>query len=420
MKKKIMTLLLAFQAILILTGIGSLAQTGHEWPCFHGSDRTNKSTETGLSQEWSAAGPKLLLTIQGLGEGYSSVSVAGGMIFTAGVEDNIPYVFAFDINGKPVWKKPAGGKWSTTASWASSYTGPRCTPTYDEGIIYFLGEMGLLSAFDAKTGKEKWQIDLPAVFEASPTEYGYAESVMIDGDFLYVRPVGKKGHQVCLDKSTGKLIWANTQIPGVESYTSPVIASHGGYKQLLGGSSVCYYGVDSKTGKLLWTIDVVNQQACNISDPVFHNGHIFISSGYGFGSMLYKLNVSGSQIRPEKVWQSKLMDNHHGGLIFHNGYIYGSGSRARGWYCLDFMTGEQKWKAGNDEGSVTFAEGMLYALDQKGTMRLVRATPDKYEVKGEFRIPSGGTGMYWAHPVVCDKRLYGRHADKRFVYDISR
>jgi len=420
MKKRTITSLLAIQAILVFTGNCSLAQTRYEWPCFHGPDRTNKSTETGLLQKWPAGGPELILTIQGLGEGYSSVSVAGGMIFTAGVENNIPYVFAFDLNGKPVWKKPAGGKWSTTASWASSYTGPRCTPTYDNGIIYFLGEMGLLTALDAKTGKEKWQIDLPVAFEASPTEYGYAESVMIDGEFLYVRPVGKKGHQVCLDKSTGKLIWANTRIPGVESYTSPVIANHGGYKMLLGGSSVCYYGVDSKTGKLLWTIDVVNQQACNISDPVFHNGHIFISSGYGFGSMLWKLSVTGSQIRPEKVWQSTLMDNHHGGLIFHNGYIYGSGSRTRGWYCLDFMTGEQKWKAGNDEGSITFAEGMLYALDQKGTMRLVRATPDRYEVNGEFRLPSGGTGMYWAHPVVCDKRLYVRHAGKIFVYDISR
>ncbi len=125
-----------------------------------------------------------------------------------------------------------------------------------------------LDGFGSKPGRE--MADRPPVaFEASPTEYGYAESVMIDGEFLYVRPVGKKGHQVCLDKSTGKLIWANTRIPGVESYTSPVIANHGGYKMLLGGSSVCYYGVDSKTGKLLWTIDVVNQQACNISDPVF-------------------------------------------------------------------------------------------------------------------------------------------------------
>jgi outer membrane protein assembly factor BamB len=88
--------------------------------------------------------------------------------------------------------------------------------------------------------------------------------------------------------------------------------------------------------------------------------------------MLYKLNVAGTEVKPEKVWESKLMDNHHGGVILHKGHVYGSGSRgSRGWYCLNVMTGEQKWNATNDEGCITFAEGMLYTLDQSGTMGLV-------------------------------------------------
>jgi outer membrane protein assembly factor BamB len=410
----------AIPVLMVFAGYNTSAQTKYEWPCFHGPDRTNKSKETGLIEKWPGNGPELLMTIQGLGEGFSSVSIADGLLFTAGIENDQPYVFAFDLNGKLLWKSPSGRKWSTTASWASSYIGPRSTPTYDNGNVYFLGEMGLLTALDARTGKIKWQVDLPQEYEAMPTEYGYSESVMIEGNNLYVRPCGKKGHQVCLDKTTGKLKWANTEIAGVEAYTSPVVADHGGYRHLIGGSSICYYGVDSKSGKLLWKVDVVNQNACNISDAVFYNGYVFISSGYALGSMLYKLNVSGGEIRPEKVWQSALMDNHHGGVIFHDGYVYGSGSKARGWYCLDFMTGAQKWKAGIDEGSITFADGMLYILDQRGTMRLVRATPEKYEVIGEFRVPSGGKGMYWAHPVICDKRLYIRHADKIFVYDVSK
>jgi outer membrane protein assembly factor BamB len=421
--RKISHLILTFLIVSILflyTGCSATAQTTNEWPCFHGPDRINKSTETGLLQRWPAGGPKLILTIEGLGEGFSSVSVADGLIYTAGMVNNTPLVFSFDLNGKLIWKKPAGKKWTTTASWASSYVGPRSTPTYDNGIIYFLGEMGLLTAFEAKTGREIWHVDLPVEYDARPTEYGYSESVLIDGNNLYVRPVGKKGHQVCLDKRTGKLVWANTQIPGVEGYTSPVVSEIGGYRQVTGASAICYYGVDTKTGKLLWKVDVVNRQECNVSDAVIHNDHVFISSGYGLGSMVFKLNVSGNEIKPGKVWESSLMDNHHGGVIFHDGYVYGSGSRARGWYCLDFMTGAQKWRATSDEGSITFAEGMLYAMDQRGTMKLLRATPEKYDVYGEFRVPSGGTGSYWAHPVICGKKLYIRHADKIFVYDISR
>jgi outer membrane protein assembly factor BamB len=407
--------------VLFFSDVASTEQSKAEWPCFHGAHRTNKSAETGLLQKWPAEGPELLLTIKGLGEGFSSVSIADGLLFTAGLENSLPFVFAFDLNGNLKWKKQAGKMWTSKSYWASSYIGPRSTPTYDNGIVYFLSETGLLTAFQAKTGKEIWSVDLARTFEAPSTEYGYSESVMIDGNNLYVRPAGKKGHQVCLDKRSGKLLWANNKIPGAEGYTSPVVIEQGGYRQVLGASAVCYYAVDSETGRLLWKADVKNYQNCNISEAIYHNGYVFISSGYGLGSMLFKLYTSGREITASKVWESPLMDNHHGGLIFHEGYVYGSGSRgSRGWHCLDFMTGAQKWKATNDEGSITFAEGMLYTLEQRGIMRLVKATPEKYEVTGEFKVPSGGNGMYWAHPVICGKRLYIRHADKIFVYNISR
>lgn len=414
------TITFAVASLLLLTSVQSTAQSKSEWPCFHGTDRTNRSPETGLLQQWPAEGPKLLLTISGLGEGFSSVSIANGLIYTAGLENDLPMVFVFDMKGNLVWKKPAGKKWTTTASWATSYIGPRSTPTYDNGVIYFLGEMGLLTAFEAKTGKEIWHVDLATEYDAPLTEYGYSESVLIDGNNLYVRPAGKKGFQVCLDKRTGKQIWANTQIPGKEGYTSPVICEIGGIRQVVGASSSCYYGVDTRTGKLLWTVDVANQVEVNAADAIINNNCLFVSSGYGLGSILFRMNVSGGEIKPEKVWGPAIMDNYHGGVLYYNGYVYGTGSRNRGWFCIDFMTGEQKWRTGNDEGSLTFADGMLYALEQKGTIKLITATPGKFEMTGQFKVPSGGKGMYWAHPVVCGKKLYIRHADKIFVYDVSR
>lgn len=404
--------------LLTVPGCVSTAQQECNWPCFHGTDRTNKSAETGLLKKWPETGPELLYTVSGLGEGYASVSIDEGYIFTSGMTGNQTYVFAFDMNGKQIWKKPNGQSWETDRSWAASYTGSRSTPTYDDGVVYHLGELGRLAAYDYKTGNEKWSVELCDQFDAEIPEYGYSESVYIDGDKLYCNPAGKKGYIVCLNKNNGDLIWANTEIHEPVGNNSPIVFEHGDYRQIAGVTAKSIYGVDSKTGKLLWIVDYGNDRENNIADPIFHNGYVFVSTGYGKGSILLKLNVSGNKIIPETVWQTELMDNHHGGIILHDGYLYGAGHNARGWFCLDFMTGKEMWKS-NGKGSLTYADGMLYCLDERGIMTLVRATPEKYDAISTFEVPSGGKGFHWAHPVVCGGRLYIRHTDKLFVYDVK-
>ena len=410
--------ILACCLFFFLLGGSALAQEAGEWPYFHGLDGTNKSKETGLLKKWPAEGPKLLWTVLGLSEGYSSVSIAKGMIFTAGKADNQTTVFAYDLNGNLVWKKPNGTAWETTASWAVTYTGSRCTPTYDEGIVYHMGELGRLASFEYKTGKENWSVELRELFNAEIPEYGFTESVLIDGQNLYCAPAGKKGFLICLDKKTGKTVWANTEISGSVGYSSLIISEFGGYRQLIGMSSNLVYGVDIKTGKLLWSSKFENDHGLNITNPIIYNEYVFVSTGYGKGSMLIKLSTSGKEIKPSVVWETLLMDNQHGGVILNKGYLYGSGNKSRGWFCLDFMTGKQSWKT-DGVGSMTFADDMLYMLDERGTMKLARATPEKFEPAGEFKLPSGGKGMYWAHAVVCGGRLYIRHTDKLFAYDIK-
>jgi len=393
------------------------AEPKHEWPCFHGPKRDNKSTETGLLKKWPDAGPKLLWTASGLGKGYSSVTVAGGLIYTAGMIDKQTYVFAFGLDGKQKWRKLNGQSWETTRRYAMGYGGSRATPTCDEGRVYHLGERGRLGVFDAKTGTEVWHLDLFKQFDAKTPTYGLAESVLIDGDRLICCPGGKKGYMVCLEKKTGKLVWASTGIKGTMGYCSPVIAEFGGFRQLLSMTAAVAFGVDAKTGKLLWSVEHGNRRGNSATDPIFHNGHVFASTGYGKGSILIRLKPVENGIQANKVWGSRLMDNHHGGVVLIDGHLYGAGHQSRGWFCLDFMTGKQAWKA-RGKGSLTYAEGMLYCLDERGAMSLVEATPKKHRVVSSFQVPRGGSGLHWAHPVVCDGRLYVRHADKLFAYDI--
>jgi outer membrane protein assembly factor BamB len=397
--------------------VETVAQNLAEWPCFHGPDRSNKSTETGLKSAWPEEGPEVLWSVDGLGKGYSTVSIAEGLLFTAGLKNQQTYVFAFDLDGRLVWEKPNGRSWETEKEWARAYNGSRSTPSYSQGIVYQLGELGRLSAFNSRNGDLVWSLELREQFEAEIPEYAYAESVFIEGDRLYCCPAGKKGYIVCLNKHTGELIWSNSEIPGTVGFSSLISFDQGGYHQLAGLSSNTIFGVDSETGNLLWQVPYENSRSNNVADPIYHDGHIFASSGYGKGSTLIKLSKSGNTITPETVWQTELLDNHHGGVILHDGYLYGSGHNVRGWFCLDFRTGKQMWKTGG-KGSLTYADHMLYSLDERGIMNLIKATPDTNETRSTFELPSGGKSMYWAHPVVCGGRLYVRHEDSLFAYDI--
>ena len=105
---------------------------------------------------------------------------------------------------------------------------------------------------------------------------GYAESVLIEGERLYCNPAGKQAFMICLNKKSGKLIWANREIPGTVGFSSPVVGKFAGLLKLINLSSNCIYAIDSKTGTLLWHIEYENQRQNNCSDPIYHNGYVFV------------------------------------------------------------------------------------------------------------------------------------------------
>ncbi|MEZ5072484.1 MAG: PQQ-binding-like beta-propeller repeat protein [Bacteroidales bacterium] len=421
MKKMIGILPLLF--LLWLGMVPASSQTSRDdpdgWPEFHGKDRMNKSKGIGYLKQWPEKGPELLWTISGLGEGYASVSLAEGLLFTSGTLEGQTNVFAFDLNGKLRWRTPNGPAWKVEVSWARGYDGSRSTPTYDDGMVFHLSEGCRLIALDSQTGREIWSRNLMQEFDAPMPDYGFTESVLVDGDKLYVRPAGRKGFQLCLHKKTGETLWVNGDIPGTNSYSSAILTELAGIRQLVSNSSNCYYGLDPETGILLWKTEFANVYEVNATDPVVFRDQVFMSNGLGGGSELIRIHPDGSPLRVEKVWKTERMDNYHGGVIYHEGYLYGSGDRSRGWFCLDSKTGQEMWKISGSMGSLTFADGMLYLYEENGRMRLVKASPKGFEISGEFRVPRGGAGPFWAHPVVCGDRLYVRHADKVYAYLIK-
>jgi len=388
-----------------------------DWPGFRGPGRLGKSAETGLLKKWPQAGPKLIWSAKDLGNGWSSAAIANGKIFISGMIEKEGFVSALDLGGNVLWKKSYGPEWSR--SWQAA----RSIPTVDGDRLYVTSGAGSISCFEVKSGKKIWTVDYPEKFQARPPRFGFAESALVVDNKVICTPGGKTGSVVALDKLTGNVIWANTEIAESSAYCSPQLVELPNKKlvvTLLKNSTVA---LDAETGKLIWKDAVLgsSRRPNHPVTPIFHDNHLYVTAGYDKGGALYKLTDPGGKFI--QVWQDQVLDNHHGGVVLVDGYIYGSNwdSNDKGnWVCLEFKTGkimyETNWQC---KGSMIYAEGMLYCYDEnKGNLALVKATPEAFEIVSSFQVTDGGK-QHWAHPAISDGRLYMRYEDTLRVYDIK-
>ena len=127
------------------------------------------------------------------------------------------------------------------------------------------------------------------------------------------------------------------------AYSSAIAIDFGGQQQYVQLLAMTVAGVSATDGKLLWRYDKpANNMRINISTPIYHDGHVFAATAYGAGGGLAKLvKKENGGLAVEEVWFSKSMENHHGGVILHDGALFGANGGNGGGYlaCLDFKTG---------------------------------------------------------------------------------
>lgn len=406
--------------LILLTSValGASRTTDAEWRQFRGPRRDGLSPEQDLLKKWPDDGPRLLWTAEGCGEGFASVTVYRGKLFTAGGFGDECRILALDLKGKPLWQARNGKEWT------GSYPGSRGTPTLYQGKVYHLSGQGRLACYDAEKGKEQWSRDILQEFGGKNIGWGVSESPLVTRGRVIVTPGGKDAALVALDADTGKTLWKTPGQDGeTTSYCAAVPIKVGDRRVVTTMLSNSIVGVDFESGKLLWHVPHKTKYDVNCACPVFSDNHLFVSTGYGTGSVLLRLKPSGSGVEAKEVWRNPKLDNHHGGMLLVDGHLYGTGHNNNGgsWTCLEFRTGKEQYTdRGVGKGSATFADGMLYCLSEKGEMGLVKADPREHTVVSRFRIPKGGKGLVWAHPVVCGGRLYIRHGDVLYAYDIRR
>ncbi len=425
-----------FSAVLLgLAGLGlaPAALDADAWPQWRGPARDGRSAETGLLETWPEGGPPLAWQASGLGVGFSSIAVADGRIYSLGDFEDKQYALALSAtDGAELWRAPVG------PAWDDGMGGPRSTPTVDGDRLYIMNTEGDVVSLEAATGKEIWRRSLTADFGShmmqamGTTDWKYSESPLVDGDRVIVSPGVTDAAMVALDKTTGETIWQAGigRLGSAGAYGaaySSVVISHGGgikhYVQFIGRGVI---GIEAETGEFLWGYNPVANDIANITTPLVWDDYVFASSGYGTGAALIHLKPGEEGgLEAEEVYflEADTFQNHHGGLILHDGHIYTGTGHNKGFpLAIQASDGAVLWGPERNDGTgsaaITYADGRIYFRYQNGVMVLVEATPEGYREHGSFEIPDVEAPS-WSHPVISGGKLYLREQDHLYCYDVT-
>lgn len=424
----------ALALVLVVAGlVTSELEATPEWSQWRGPLRDGKSYETGLLESWPEDGPPLVWEVEDLGRGFASVAVADGRVITLGDRRDGQSVLALDAtDGELAWATRIG------PSARDEYLGPRATPTVAQGRVFALSTDGVLVALDASTGRELWRRDLPEELGGrlmrfnGRQDWRWSESPLVDGERVIVTPGGFEAALVAFDTATGRERWRSVLPPlgaagrDGAAYASAVISEAAGVRQVVQLVGRGLVGVEASTGRFLWGYNRVANDVANISTPIVSADYVFASTGYGTGAVLLELVARGDGVAAREVYflGPEILQNHHGGMILHEGYVYAGSGHNRGRpVCIELRTGRRVWGPerlrGLSSAAVAFADGRLYFRHQNGRMVLVEASPEGYRERGSFQLP-GPRRASFTHPVIADGRLYLRDQGRLYAYDVRQ
>jgi outer membrane protein assembly factor BamB len=307
------------------------------------------------------------------------------------------------------------GKSQWEASWAGAISVPffakangdwiRSTPAVDEDSIYVAGIRDVVVCFETATGKERWRADLMAKFNAAAPTFGFVASPLVMGDHVYVQA---GGGFVKLDKKSGEVAWRTLEDSGGmngSAFSSPFPATLNGVPQILVQTRQKLAGVDAESGKVLWSQPVKADQGMNILTPTVIGNRVFTSS-YGGGSVMFEITQANSSdpASVKEVWKTKLQAYMSSPIVIGNhAYLH---LRNQRFTCLDLETGKEAWTTTpyGKYWSMIANGAKLLALDERGDLLLINATPEKFDLLDSRKV-SDNT---WAHVALVGDELFIR------------
>ncbi len=395
------------------------SQVSAQW---RGPQRDGKYQGGALLKTWPENGPPLLLTIRGVGNGYSQPVIYDEKIYVTGVKNDAQDILsAYDMAGKMLWEQVYG------KAWERSFPGTRSTPTIEKGRIYLVAGMGIVSCIDAASGNIIWQNDAHSNYKGEFHRWGIAESALLTETAVIYTVGGDETTVIALNKADGSLLWKTKSLGGPRAYASPLLINRSGINIIIAQTAKDLIGIDAGNGEVLWCFDMVylhggdRGSGAHNNTPLYKNGEIFVTNGYNRPAVMFSLSEDGRSITVK--WKNDVLDVHHGGVVETGGNIYGANwiDNSRGnWTSVRWEDGHTNWETEwHTKGSIVFADGMLYLYEERaGNIALVKPGTQKFEITGAFQMKDG-EGAHWAHPSIYNGLLLIRHGNILNIYDIK-
>jgi outer membrane protein assembly factor BamB len=376
------------------------------------------STQLGRGQDsaefltsWPEGGPATVLSINGLGNGYSSPVIAADRIYVTGEKEGIGYLYSYNLMGELVWKSSYG------IEFTQSFQGSRAAPLVADSLIYVVSGTSELYCFYTQTGVRKWSISLVKDLGGINPIFGYSMRLIIDGERLFCSPGGPQNNVVALNRFTGDLIWSSPAKGETAGYGSPLLIDLPDRKILVTATEFNILGLDAGTGELLWSYELAFTGEVPCNTPVFDGKKIFWIAGPNNGAVAATLSTDGRSITVN--WKNLEFDTAFGDFVRIGSWLYGSSDSQRKYVSVDCEKGKIRKNIDFGVGSLLLAGDGLIAYNQRGQVGLLKPDNENLKLISSFKVTSG-TREHFSHPVISGGRLYIRHGDVLVAYKITK
>jgi outer membrane protein assembly factor BamB len=391
--------LYAVPAVLALGLAGGIVSSA-DWPQWRGPARDGLASSLPRRAAWPAAlTPAWKVEV---GVGHSSPVVAAGKVFHFSRQGEDEVLEAFDAaSGRRLFRQAHPAPYSMNFAAFSHGKGPKSTPVVADGRVFTLGIGGILTAYDAASGRVLWRKDFAGQYPQRYPTYGAAQSPAVDGTRVIVHVGGPgKGALTAFDAASGRETW--TWAGDGPAYASPIVAEIGGQRQVVTFTESMLVGVAAESGQLLWKMPFSTSYDQNAVTPIV-NGDVVIFSGLDHPVKAVKVVRRGAAWAAAPLWENAEVASYMSTPVLVGGRLFGLSHRKKGQlYCLDAATGRTVWLAEGRQGenaSLVAAGGAVLALTTEGELLVVDPAAPAFSVLRRYTVADNAI---WAHLAVTD------------------